>query len=440
MAAELEAIDVGPSDLLAPDRQAHMRVLQINKFFFEKGGSERYFFSLSKALEERGHEVLHFSMQHPENQPSQWAKYFVGQRDYHESTSLPRRLSAGLSFVRSGEARANITRLIADARPDVAHLHNIYHQLTPSIIEALARAGVPSVMTLHDYKLVCPKYSLYDGSQYCYRCKGGHFYRAALARCEGGSFGRSALLAIEAYWQRATHAYDAVRFMLAPSRFMRTTLVDANYGEERVVYIRSFVTGSEVAESDAFLESEVARQLPTKYVLYFGRLSEEKGLATLLDAISRVEDAKLVICGEGPLRADLEALARERAVGDRVLFLGFVDKPFLNSIVRRARMVVMPSEWPENAPFTVIEAMALGVPVIVSRMGGLPELAERAEGLQFDAGDAAALATAIESLWADDSRVARIAEKSREAVRTDFDRESHLEALESIYRRAVGER
>lgn len=414
-----------------------MRVLQINKFFFEKGGTERYFFSLSRALEERGHEVLHFSMHDPRNEPSPYTDYFVTHRDYHESASLPQRVSRGLSIVRSPEARARLSRLVADERPDVAHLHNIYHQLTPSVIEALDRAGVPMVMTIHDYKLVCPKYSLHDGRAYCYRCKGGRYYRAPLARCQQGSFTRSALLAFEAYWQRATHAYDPVRFMLAPSRFMRDTLVDADYGSDRVVALRAFVTEGEVAESDGFDGGEIAPKLPSSYVLYFGRLSEEKGLATLIDATSRVPDIHLVVCGDGPLRGTLEAVARERGVAGRVTFLGFVNKPALNSVVRRARMVVMPSEWPENAPFTVIEAMALGVPVVVSRMGGLPELAAMAGGLEFDAGDAAGLAACIESLKTDDGLVSRIAERSRAVVRSEFDRDTHLDAIEAIYRRAV---
>jgi glycosyltransferase involved in cell wall biosynthesis len=414
-----------------------MRVLQINKFFFEKGGSERYLFSVSRALEEKGHEVLHFSMQHPRNEPSPYADYFVAERDYHEAASLPKQLSTASSMIRSREVREQVSKLIRDKRPDVAHLHNIYHQLTPSVIEALDRAGIPMVLTLHDYKLVCPKYSLFDGRRYCYRCRGGHFFRAPFARCVDNSFIKSAILAFEGYWQRATHAYDAVRFLLAPSEYMRDLIVDGDYGAERVLYLRSFVTPEEVAADAGFASTELARSLPDKYVLYFGRLSEEKGLLTLLDAISQVDDMHLVLCGDGPLRTALETRVHEQGTGHRVLFAGFVGKPDLNSIVGGARCVVMPSEWPENAPFTVIEAMAMGVPVVVSTMGGLPELAERAGGKQFEAGDASALADCIGELWRNDGLVDTIATRSREAVRTDFNRDVHLEALIGIYQRAI---
>lgn len=417
-----------------------MRVLQINKFFFEKGGTERYFFSLSRALEQRGHDVMHFSMQDPRNEASAYAEHFVTHRDYHESASMPERISRGFSIIRSREAHDKLARLIAHKRPDVAHLHNIYHQLTPSVVHALAQARVATVMTSHDYKLVCPKYSLHDGARYCYRCKGGHYYRAPLARCQQGSFLRSGLLALEAYWQRATHAYDAVEFILAPSRFMRDTLVEAGYGVERVLLLRSFVTAGEVGEDEAFDRSDVPRQLPAKYVLYFGRLSEEKGLPTLLDAVAASPEVSLVLCGDGPLRSRLGTMVHAKGIDDRVTFLGFVAKPGLNSVVRRARAVLMPSESPENAPFTVIEAMALGVPVIVSRMGGLPELAELAGGLQFEPGDAGGLASCIEALWRDDARAANIGEKSRAAVAGNFDRETHLDALEAIYQRAIAGR
>ena len=160
-----------------------MRVLQINKFFFEKGGTERYYFALSKALEDRGHQVVHFSMRHPDNAPSPDADYFVRQQDFGRDYPALERVPRGLAFIRSREAASNIGRLIERSRPDVAHLHSIYHHITPSIIPVLQSAGVPVVMTLHDYKLICPNYSLFDGSSYCFRCKGGKFYRAPLARC-----------------------------------------------------------------------------------------------------------------------------------------------------------------------------------------------------------------------------------------------------------------
>ncbi|HEX6791981.1 MAG TPA: glycosyltransferase, partial [Candidatus Krumholzibacteria bacterium] len=149
-----------------------MIILQANKFFHERGGSERYLFALSRALASRGHEVLHFAMAHPDNAPSPQGRYFVPQRDYASPAWRPASVRSVFEFIRSPQAARCLDRLLAERRPDVAHLHNIYHQLTPSIIERLAARRIPVVMTLHDYKLVCPSYTMFARGAPCYRCRG----------------------------------------------------------------------------------------------------------------------------------------------------------------------------------------------------------------------------------------------------------------------------
>lgn len=215
-----------------------MVVLQANKFFYLRGGSERYMFLLSDALERRGHDVVHFSMAHPQNAPSAYAKHFVKRRDY-DGAAFP--ISNAISFIRSKEAAQNIAALIAEKRPDVAHLHNIYHQLTPSIIGVLKSHGIPVVMTAHDYKLVCPNYSMFAHGEHCYKCKGGAYINAARTRCAGGSFARSAMLSLEAYWQKFSRVYGKLDRILAPSHYMRDTLVDGGYPADTVVHLPNFV-------------------------------------------------------------------------------------------------------------------------------------------------------------------------------------------------------
>ncbi|UCG51098.1 MAG: glycosyltransferase [Candidatus Latescibacterota bacterium] len=415
-----------------------MRVLQINKFFYEKGGSERYFFSVSRSLERRGHTVIHFSMRHPDNIESSHSEYFVGERDYSERPTRLDDVPKGFSFIRSKEAAARLDRLIKKTRPDIAHLHNIYHQLTPSIIPVLREVGIPVVMTLHDYKLICPNYKFFDGKRYCERCAGGRFYRAALTRCNHGSFVRSLLLSIEAYWQRMTRIYDGVRFFLAPSRYMRERFIAEGFGADRVIYLAPYVldgarTGG-LDDTKATLEN-----LPSKYVLYFGRLDREKGLPTLFAATDRCDGVRLVVCGDGPLRQILEAgIGSQREA--RVTFTGYLSKPVLDRVVAGATVVVMPSEWPENAPFTVLEAMSHGVPVIVSNMGGLPEFADMGGCVVFEVGDSKDLAQRIEELWQNEELARKIGAEGRRAVDERLTEAKHMEALETIYRRALEER
>jgi glycosyltransferase involved in cell wall biosynthesis len=413
-----------------------MHVLQVNKFFYEKGGTERYFFSVSHALEKRGHAVTHFSMVHPGNRESPFAPFFVSQKSYSGHGATLGDVRAGLSFIRSGEAAACLRRLIERSKPDVAHLHNIYHQITPSIIPVLKQAGVPVVMTLHDYKLICPNYSLFDGKMYCYRCKGRRFYRAARTRCHERSFAKSLLLSIEAYWQKRTRVYDGVRVFLAPSRYIRDAFIGEGFSAQRVVYLPPFVPDDDSAagvlsEHDAALVDA----LPKRYIAYFGRLSAEKGLLTLVDAVGRVMRAPLVICGDGPLRKALEERAKETRA--RVHFTGHLERRVLRAVVERATAVVLPSESPENAPYTVLEAMAMGVPVIVSSMGGLPELAGRGGGVVFTAGDAAELAAKIYEFWETPTLASEIGQCGRRVAAEQLTEERHIESLVSIYQKAI---
>jgi glycosyltransferase involved in cell wall biosynthesis len=413
-----------------------MVVLQVNKFFWLKGGAERYFFSLSGELARRGHDVVHFSMQHPANRPSPYAAYFVSRRDYESPAGGLRTLSQAASFIRSREAARRIRRLVRDHRPDVAHLHNTYHQLTPSIIAALDEAGVPVVVTLHDYKLVCPKYSHFAGGRYCYRCRGGHYLQALLTRCSDGSLSRSALLSAEAYWQRWTGVYGRVRAWLAPSRFMRDRIVEAagDIGIEagRVTHLPSFCPPVEGPSGMSDADQAVLDALPEAYVLYFGRLGVEKGLEGLIEAAGRLPGVPFVLVGDGPHRPALERMVADRSLGN-VRFAGYADQPLLERVVERAAVSVLPAIWPENAPFTVIEAAAAGVPQIVSDMGGLPEMAEIVSGLVFRHGDGADLAARIEELWSDPEAARARGEAGRKAAREYFDRDRHMGSLLKIY-------
>ncbi len=416
-----------------------MDILQVNKFFFEKGGAERYLFSLTDALEERGHRVIHFSMSHPDNRPSPYESYFVNEKRYGDSLGFKEMISAGGSFIRSREAAGKMAQLIASHRPEIAHFHNIYHQITPSVIPVLKKAGIPIVMTLHDYKLICPKYCFFAGGVYCERCLGGKFYHAALTRCSGGSLLRSALLSLEAYWQKWTRVYDGIDLFLAPSRFIRDLFVQAGFDAGRIVHLFSFVAKNDVSRDDASKgdtgRDELLSSIPNEYVLYFGRLSEEKGLLTLLSAIRQCGEVPLVLAGEGPQLDELRRYAESNHLP--VHFIGYLRKPALDHVIRRARTVIQPSEWPENAPFTVLEAAFLGVPAIVSDMGGLPEQAERLSGLVFSCGDSTALAEKIRRVWSDAEYARRLGESAAGAMKEYYSKEKHVEQLESIYRRVI---
>jgi glycosyltransferase involved in cell wall biosynthesis len=165
-----------------------VRVLAVNKFFYVKGGCERYFFDLEELLKSRGHEVRHLSMTHPRNRPSSDSRFFVSEVDFSRKEPLGRALRKGMRVIYSMEARRSMDAVIKETSPDVVHLHNIAHQLSPSILGSTKRRGLPVVQTLHDYKLICPVYVLMRDGRICEDCRGGRFYNVAMKGCHPGGF------------------------------------------------------------------------------------------------------------------------------------------------------------------------------------------------------------------------------------------------------------
>lgn len=408
-------------------------ILQANKFFFEKGGSERYMFALSQALVARGHAVLHFSMAHPQNLPSPQSRYFVRQREY----DAPPRLSsvpAILSFVRSREAAQKLDALLSERRPDVAHLHNIYHQLTPSIIAMLSRRGVPIVMTLHDYKLVCPSYTMFAHGKPCYRCRGGRFHNAVLVGC-AGSRARSALLALEAYVQKETRVYDRVDCFIAPSEYLRDIMLAAGIAPGRIEYVPQLSPDEDTGAGTTADEERMLQSLPERFIAYVGRLSPEKGVTVLLDAMARLRGVPLVVVGDGPQAGEL----RERSAAHglvNIVFTGHLGRAAAGRVIARAAALVVPSLWAENAPMVVLEAARAGTPVIASDGGGLRELMRTTGGTAVAPGRTDELVRAIEQTWNDAAAAAR-ARSAWSVHRAAHATDGHVRAVESIYARVM---
>lgn len=422
-----------------------MDILQINKYYYPKGGSERYFFSLSEELEKRGHRVIPFSMKHPGNAPTPYEDYFVDEQDYYEHAAPWEKATRALSFIRSRQAAENVRRLIEVYKPQIAHLHNIYHQITPSVIPVLLDAGVKVVMTLHDYKLVCPNYSMYTRGEFCFRCKNGVYLHAPLTRCHYGSFWRSALLAVEASWQRLTRVYHRAHLLITPSEFMRDRLIEGGFDPARIVFVPAYMpwdasddsAGETAARGEAVAAAGPARVLPAKYLLFFGRMSEEKGVHILLEAMREMPEVPLVLCGDGPLVPFLKGYVERHALKD-VIFTGHLDKRELEAIIKGAYAVVLPSLFPENAPFTMLESAALGTPVIASDVGGLPEMIQRLGGVLFEHGSAHDLAGKIETLWDNEEERNRLSEYGLQAAKREYNLETHLQRIEQIYLTLIG--
>jgi len=403
-----------------------MKILLANKFFYVKGGADSSFFCTARLLKDHGHKISFFSMQHPDNFDSEYSKYFVENRDLDDQSAL-NVLKASLNILYSFEAKRKIKNLVSVEKPDIAHLNNIYHQLSPSIIHVLKKKRIPIIMTLRDYKIVCASYSMIANGKVCERCKDGRYISCLFQKCVKDSRLKSLLNTFEMYLHhKILRIYDLVDVFISPSLFLKNKVEEMGF-RGKVVYLPNFVSLGEYRPQYQSKE--------TSFV-YFGRLSKEKGLFTLIEAMNGLE-AKLKIIGEGPLREVL--VDRVKAVGEKnIEFLGYKMGEELKKELQNSIAVVVPSEWYENNPRSVIEAFACGKPVIGARIGGIPELVRDNEtGLTFESGNVDDLREKIQKLIGNPQRCNEMGKAARKRVEQKWGEESHYQKLMEIYSAAV---
>lgn len=406
--------------------QGH-RVLQVDKFLRRFGGAAGYMLDLGDLLRSRGHQVEYFSADHPDNLPSTYQELFPHVEEYDPPPDgLSARVRSAASMFWSLRAEQSMEAVLDDFRPDVVHLHNIYHQLSPSILKPIQARGIPMVMTLHDFKLVCPTYRFHDGRAPCEACLGGGFHHAVIRRCKSGSVINSAVVASETAFHRLIGAYEPVDRFICPSRFLFEKLVQGGYRSSHLIHIPNF-TGVPVATDP-----------PTQgtAVLSVGRLSQEKGIDTLIRACAIPPARRLRIAGDGPLSDELRSLANRLAPATTA-FLGQLDSESVLTEIDTARVVAFPARGYENMPLAIIEAMARGVPVVVTDIGGSPELVSgERTGMCAPPDDPISLRRAIDRLD-DDALATRLGRAGIDVVQKKYSPDVHVTQIEGLYEQLV---
>lgn len=357
-----------------------MRILLSNKFYYRRGGDCIYMLNLEQLLKAHGHEVAVFAMDYPENINTPWKRYF------------PQNMSKLMAFTRpfgSLEVRAKFTKLLDDFRPDVVHLNNIHTQLSPVIAELTHKRCIRVVWTLHDYKLLCPRYDcLRDGKEVCELCFNGDKTPCKTHKCMKGSALASMIGYREAVMWNRERLEECTDLFVCPSRFMAEKMAQGGFRKDKLRPLCNFID-IEKCRKDSYDKDD--------YYCYIGRLSHEKGVGTLIEAASRLP-YRLKVIGGGPLNEELR-MKNEELKGN-VEFLGFRQWDEIKEIAGRARFTVIPSEWYENNPLSVIEAECIGTPVLGARIGGIPELIdEGVNGITFESGNASDLAEKIEAMY-----------------------------------------
>jgi glycosyltransferase involved in cell wall biosynthesis len=416
------------------------KILLINKFHYLRGGTERYCFDVSRLLQQNGHTVIPFAMTHERNLGSDYARYFVAEISLERSANLRHplgSLKAAGKAIYSLEARRKLERLIRDEEPDLAYLHNIHHQISLSILPLLKRYDIPIVWRLHDYALSCPNSLFYSQGSVCEACAGGRYYQIVLRRCRRGSRAASLVACLGSYLDRWLRLADYVDLFIAPSQFLKDKMVQHGLDSSRLIVQPNFVEPGLFDRATPSSAPQEGEPHAEGYLLFFGRLAREKGARTLIEAMAQVPGSQLMIAGDGPQRQDLENLAA-RVTGSRIQFSGHQPPESLRATLRRASLVVVPSEWYENCPYTILEAFAAARPVIASDIGGIPELVQDGQnGLLFEPGHAGELADCIRSLLGDSHLRRRLGWSARKKVEAWYSPESHYAGLMDILERLV---
>ena len=399
-----------------------MRVLIINKFLYPNGGSETYIFKLGQQLQSMGHEVQYFGMEHEGRIVGNRAEAYTSGMDFHGGSKLAK-LTYPIKTIYSTDARKKIRMVLEDFQPDVCHLNNFNYQLTPSILPEIRKwekqSGHPCriVYTAHDGQLVCPNHMLKNPktNELCGKCLGGHYLNCTKGRCIHGSLAKSFIGTLEATFWKRMGVYRKLDAIICCSEFMKTKLDTDPVLAERTLTMHNFV--------DPVADRQVRKQ---DYVLYFGRYSEEKGTATMVQAAKELLEIPFVFAGSGPLEPLLEGVSNIRNVG-------FRSGEALELLIREARFTVVPSECYENCPFSVMESQMYGTPVLGADIGGIPELIREGQtGELFESGNLLQLKEKIRSLWNDREKTERYTRGCADCV---FDSaEEYTRKLLNIYR------
>ena len=373
----------------------------VNKFLYPNGGSETYIFKVGAQLAAMGHEVQYFGMEHEGRIVGNEAGIYTAPMDFHGGSGISR-LSYPLQILYSRGAKADIKKVLESFHADVVHLNNINFQLTPSIIDGVKEFDpkIRIVYTAHDAQWVCPNHLLRVPStgEVCTKCIDGKVGNCTRSRCIHNSTLRSLLGTLEARLYQMKRTYEKVDRIVCPSDFLNRMLSHNPQLEGRTVTLHNFVDMQQT-QKPGKMQSLDSMRLPERYVLYLGRYTREKGVATLLKAAESLPDVRFVFAGKGELKEEIDRIPN-------ALEIGFLEGETLQQVIQGAAFVVFPSEWYENGPFVVIESIMNGTPILASNLGGTPEMiAEGETGELFAAGDVQELQRKIESLYQDKERL-----------------------------------
>lgn len=359
-----------------------MRILMVNKFLYPRGGSESYMLKLGDCLKKQGHQVEYFGMYDEKNTVSNSQNITTQNMDFH-SSAVSRYLYP-FKIIYSFEANKKIGQVLDEFKPDIVHMNNINFQLTPSIIYAVKKRGIPLVQTVHDYQMICPNHLFYSFSENkpCERCLGGSKLNCIKYNCIHDSKVKSILGVVEAKLYSVLKTYKLVDLYVCPSNFLENKLLaSSDIYKGKTYTIHNFI---EKKNDYKIIEDN------EPYIVFVGRLSKEKGVELLAETAKLLPQYKFLVVGNGPDEEVLHNIPN-------IVLTGFLTGQALTDTMANAKILLAPSVCYENCPLSILEAHSMGVPVVTMNSGGMAELVkDGVTGTLVQAPTADSVAQAIE--------------------------------------------
>jgi glycosyltransferase involved in cell wall biosynthesis len=342
----------------------------VNWTWYPSGGDWTYIDNVRKFYESKGHEVIPFSMKDDRNFKTPFDKYFVSNVDYKNLNKHKNPITAARvlkNSLYSNQAKKNIKALLSENKIDLVHLNNIHHYLTPSsIVPEIKQHDIPIIWTVHDYSILCPNTTFISNDKVCERCKTEKYYNCIIHKCKKRSLLASSVAAMESYVNKWVNPYKYVDYFLCPSQFIADKFMEFGYDKRKLVKLYN------PFDINSLEDITLEKREEKKYIVYVGNILKVKGVFTLAAAVKGL-DIDLYFIGDGEAMTELKEFVNSNEITN-IIFLGKKKKEEALSYVKGAEFVVVPSEWYENLPYSLVEALLLARPVLGARIGGIPEL------------------------------------------------------------------
>jgi len=408
-----------------------MKVLLINNCHYRRGGADVVYLNSGKLLESKGHEVAFFSTASPQNEPSRFSEYFVEDIDalklnfIQQLYRMPRKLYSSM-------AKKNLGKLIEYIKPDIAHIHLYKGGLTASILPVLKRFKIPTVITLHDYSLLCPRNIFVNGDgNICEKCLNSHPFNCVINRCNRKNIFYSFINYVE---------YEINNELYKPETYFDKIICVCKFNFDKHMFkikLRNKLV--QLYNFSPDLSHSVPNHVKGNYFLFYGRLKKFKGILTLIEAWKNLSiNLELKVVGEGNLFKQIEKSIHDDKMMN-VSLLGYKSGEELNDLIKNASYIIVPSEVYENNPMTIIEAYSFGKPVIGSEIGGIPEIIEEGKtGFSFEMGNVQKLVEIIEYAGKlNNADYEILSANARSYAERNFSSDNHYESLMAIYRNTI---